>query len=234
VTRSRSITRLLAVVPARNEEALIERCLSALVASASALARVRPEIVVDLVVVPDACVDGTDRLCRLVPGVTVIASDVGRVGAARALGVESVLAQVLHEDLEQIWLANTDADSVVPENWLEHQVALAEGGADVVIGTVRPDPADLTDAQWQHWRATHTPGAPNGHVHGANLGLRASVYRQVGGFEPLDEHEDNQLVARIRETGAVVVAADEAEVVTSGRFVGRTPGGYAKYLEVTL
>ena len=33
-----------------------------------------------------------------------------------------------------LWLANTDADSVVPWNWLIHQVDLADAGADLVLG----------------------------------------------------------------------------------------------------
>jgi glycosyltransferase involved in cell wall biosynthesis len=234
VSRVPRTERILAVVPARNEEALIERCLGALVASAGVLVRDRPDIVVDLVLVADACADATVSRARSFGEVRRLSSDAGRVGAARAVGVESGLAGLSRHDLDHTWLANTDADSAVPSNWLVDQVVLAEAGADVVIGTVRPDPRDLTPSQWERWQVGHTRGAPNGHVHGANLGLRASVYRAVGGFEPLDEHEDNQLVARIRETGAVIVASDDSEVVTSGRLVGRTPGGYAKHLEVTL
>ena len=41
---------------------------------------------------------------------------------------------------------------------------------------------------------------------------------------------DVDLVARCRNHGAVIVASDEAEVITSGRRAGRTPGGYAGYL----
>jgi hypothetical protein len=39
-----------------------------------------------------------------------------------------------------------------------------------------------------------------------------------------------QLVDACRRLGATVVASDAAEVLTSGRFAGRTPGGYAGYL----
>ena len=80
------------------------------------------------------------------------------------------------------------------------------------------------------WLDTHTPGIPNGHTHGANLGLRASTYLAVRGFDPVDEHEDVRLVEACRRLGASVVASDAAEVLTSGRFVGRTPAGYAGYL----
>jgi hypothetical protein len=78
------------------------------------------------------------------------------------------------------------------------------------------------------------PGEANGHVHGANLGVRASVYRSAGGFADLAEHEDIDLVARCRALGATTVASARADVLTSGRQVGRTPGGYAGYLRTSL
>ena len=131
------------------------------------------------------------------------------------------------------WLANTDADSVVPANWLEVQRAFADAGAAVVIGTVRPDFDDLTEMQRVAWLAGHIPGRPNGHVHGANLGIRASAYLAAGGYHPLPEHEDADLVARLSRQGPIV-ASDAAEVITSGRTFGRTPGGYARYLREDL
>ena len=55
-----------------------------------------------------------------------------------------------------------------------------------------------------------------------------------GGYAPLAEHEDVDLVERMRQTGAVCVAADTAWVQTSGRTFGRTDGGYARYLREDL
>ena len=104
------------------------------------------------------------------------------------------------------------------------------GAVAVFVGTVRPDFADLDPRHQRHWHATHTPGVPNGHVHGASLGVRAAVYFEAGGFKAAPEHEDVSLVDRCRRLGGVVVASDDAEVLTSGRTVGRTPGGYAGYL----
>ena len=70
----------------------------------------------------------------------------------------------------------------------------------------------------------------NGHVHGASLGIRADVYAAAGGFDAIAEHEDVDLVQRCRVLGANLHASASAEVLTSGRFIGRTPGGYAGYL----
>ncbi|UTT63609.1 glycosyltransferase [Microcella humidisoli] len=216
------------VVPARDERDLIGRCLdSIIVAAAQVDARV------SIVVVADSCRDGTaqaaraaaqraraSRNCELV----VLEIDAENVGIARSVGCRQAIAAGCS------WLALTDADSVVPENWVGEHVQMQHAGFDVVIGTVRPDFDDLSAAHVRQWLETHEPGRPNGHVHGANLGVRASAYLTAGGFAPLAEHEDNELVARLVASGATVVATDRAEVMTSGRTLGRTAGGYAGHL----
>jgi hypothetical protein len=233
------LAAVLVVVPARDEERLVGRCLVSLVDAAAVLRRERPGVVARIVVVADACTDRTAELARAFAGVTVIEVDAGAVGTARAEGVRHGLALLADDPFgtavpERIWLASTDADSAVPTNWLTEQVALADRGVDVMVGTVRPDPADLTPEQDAHWLATHVPGLPNGHVHGANLGVRASSYLEAGGFDGVVEHEDNVLVSRLRTLPTVIVPSDACQVLTSGRLVGRTPGGYAGYLAETL
>ncbi|GIG41869.1 glycosyltransferase [Cellulomonas phragmiteti] len=226
------VAHVAVVVPVRDEEALLGRCLVA-------LARARRELLarggctVDVVVVLDACRDASADVVARHGDVRVVTLDAGDVGAARRAGVRAALAAA-PGDPARTWLAGTDADSEVRADWLVEHVRLADCGADVVVGTVHPDPADLTAAQWAAWRRTHVPGRPNGHVHGANLGVRASAYLRAGGFAPAAEHEDVDLVARLRATGARVVASDVVDVRTSGRPEGRTPGGYAGHLRTTL
>lgn len=209
------------VIPARDEEQLIGACLYSVLAAAR---RVTARVTV--IVAADGCLDRTVSVARRYRGVRVIELESSNVGAARAAGAALAL------DLGADWIANTDADSTVPANWLSHQLDLAEAGWDVVVGTVRPDFAELEPAQQEAWLLTHERGRPNGHVHGANLGVRASVYRASGGYLPMPEHEDVDLVARLADHR--VIATDEAEVVTSGRRYGRTPGGYARFLREQL
>lgn len=226
------VTHVAVVVPVRDEELLVGRCLVALAAARGALLA-RGGCAVDVVVVLDACRDGSADVVARHGGVRVVTLDAGDVGAARRAGVRTALEHA-PADAERTWLACTDADSEVGTDWLVEHVRLADTGADVVVGTVHPDPADLTASQWATWRATHVPGRPNGHVHGANLGVRASAYLRAGGFTAAREHEDVDLVARLRATGARVVASDVVDVRTSGRPEGRTPGGYAGHLRATL
>ena len=209
------IARVGVVIPARDEEVLIGRCLESVREAAS-----RVDVPVTVVVVADGCLDRTAEVARSFPGVVVREIESSNVGTARATGAAEAIARGAD------WLANTDADSIVPPNWLSEQLALAATGVDVMVGTVRPDFAELSPEQVRAWEATHTPGQPNGHVHGANLGIRASAYLAAGGYRTLPEHEDVDLVARL----GAFVASDRCEVITSARLFGRTPGGYARYL----
>ena len=215
------------VVPVHNEAELLDRCLAALgVAVETAAGRgIRCEVCIVL----DDCTDDSAAIAAAYPFPTeaVAAASVGR---ARAHGVQAVLSALMGVPGERVWLANTDADSAVPPNWIVAQCELAAEGADVFVGTVRPDFADLSRRHRRHWRQTHFRGSPNGHIHGASLGMRAGVYEAAGGFDAIEEHEDVLLVERARALGAAVRASDSAEVLTSGRFVGRTPGGYAGHL----
>lgn len=223
----KAIAELVVMIPARDEEALIGRCLESVL-----VARDLVEIPVRVVVVADGCLDATAHVARGYPGVLVVEIDSSNVGTARATAARAALSLVV-ADPARVWMANTDADSVVPPNWLAEQVRLADSGTDVMIGTVRPEFDDLTDEQVRAWRATHLAGEANGHVHGANLGIRASIYLKSGGYDAVPEHEDVELVAKLRHVGRAVACAT-CEVVTSGRAVGRTPGGYARHLREDL
>jgi glycosyltransferase involved in cell wall biosynthesis len=214
------------VVPVRNEERLLARTLTALTAAVDVAeaARLRCEVRIVL----DACTDASGEIAAGF-AFPIIECSAVRVGAARRLGVAAALDALADVDGARIWIANTDADSRVSSHWLTRQRAIAEV-ADVYTGTVRPDLDELPAFQQRHWLSTHAPGRQNENVHGANLGLRARTYLDAGGFAELGEHEDVDLVARCRALGAVIVGDDSAEVVTSGRYVGRTPGGYAEFL----
>lgn len=221
-----AITRLAIVIPAHDEEQLLARCLTAMDASVRSLTASRPDIDVRVIVVLDACTDGSAAIAARFP-VDVERIDRGLVGAARARGVDIALAGT---DPATTWIANTDADSAVPLGWASVHVDLAERGADLVLGTVRPDFADLSDAQIVGWIATHEPGVAYGNTHGANLGMRADHYLAAGGFEAVAAHEDVILVDRLREAGAHTFATAACEVLTSGRAEGRAPDGYAAFL----
>lgn len=218
---------VIIVVPVHNEGALLGRCLESL---ARAIEETSLPCVVRVVL--DACTDESAQIAAQHP-FPVLRIDANAVGAARARGIESALDALAGFDAlptQRVWITTTDADSSVPANWITVQREHADAGADLVLGTVRPDFADLAPAHREYWLQTHQRGAPAGNTHGANLGVRASTYRAAGGFADLELDEDVAFVEACRVLGAHIAVTDDAEVITSGRVEGRVSGGYADYL----
>lgn len=217
------------VIPARDEERLLPRCLSAIGAAIDELGRRRPHIAVRAVVVADRSTDGTVTVIADDPRVEAVVVEHGNVGAARRTGAAHLLGDASWRS-PRSWLVTTDADSLVPRDWLVQHVEHAEQGADAVIGTVTPEFDGLSLEQIEAWTATHPAGNANGHVHGANLGIRASVYLDVDGFHSHEVGEDVDLVARVVSRGYTVVPSGRLDVTTSSRVLARAPGGYAAWL----
>lgn len=216
------------VIPAHDEEALIGRCLASVTRAATRARERQPDLDVTVVVALDACTDTTaPQVARW--AVETVHLSARNVGTARRVGVAHAL-ELIGGRPRDTWIAMTDADTVVPPDWITHQLDLADAGIDLVLGTVRPDFADLSARHAAYWRATHHRGRPPGNVHGANLGVRASTYAAAGGVPELAAHEDVAFVGAVRAVGARERASDVHEVETSGRFTGRTPAGYAAFL----
>lgn len=216
------IRRVAVVIPAKNEERRIEACLSAVVA-----ARARCPVEVSVTLVADSCSDRTVEFARRFREVAVLELEASNVGMSRACGVRAALEHS-GTDPALVWIANTDADSTVPADWLLRQVELADAGYDAVLGSVVPDPDEYPLHLQERWASAHPAGQIRHEIYGANLGVRASEYLLVGGFAALKEHEDVDLVRRLHTSR--VLYSDALLVKTSARLDGRTPGGFAGYL----
>ncbi len=214
------------VVPAHNEETLLPACLRALRRAATSVS-----VPVHLLVAADSCTDRTVA-AAVACGAGVIGVRARSVGAARAAGMRQLLRLTAGQDPAAVWLATTDADTVVPPRWLQRQLGHADQGWDVVLGTV-------TVADWSE-HPPHVPAAfaaryasgdrPHPHVHGANLGIRASAYLAAGGFRSLRTAEDHALVAAAARAGCPVLQASDITVQTSARHQARAPGGFSHLL----
>lgn len=216
--------QIVVVVPAHNEAESLPECLTALTTAALCV-----PVPVLIVVVLDACDDGSERVAgRFGPDVHVVAVDAGNVGAARAAGLE--YARTLCDDGPTTWYATTDADSVVGPDWLVRMMA---PGADMVLGVVRiPLLRSLSDAATLDFQRGYDADGPgHSHIHGANMGFRASAYWQVGGFRALATAEDADLVDRFLSAQLLVHRDRELSVQTSDRVDGRAPGGFAADLK---
>lgn len=214
------VQRVVVVVPAHDEAELLGGCLEALRTAARAVT-----LPVQVVVVLDACTDGSDRLVGPLESAVVIGAR--NVGAARAAGFAAAGITA------STWCATTDADSRVHPTWLVAQLARASRGADVVVGTVAVERESLAggvEALFMREYAARVSPAGHRHVHGANLGLRGDAYLGLGGFAPLAAHEDVDLVERAEAAGLTLAWARDATVETSTRTTGRAPEGFAHHL----
>ncbi len=215
------------VVPAHDEETLLPACLLALRQAAS-----RVRVPVRVLVVADSCTDRTAAVAREC-GAQVVGIGARNVGAARATGMIELLRLMPGLPPAAVWLATTDADTEVPGGWLRRQLDHASQGWDVVLGTV-------TVADWSE-HPPHVPaaftarydfgGRPHPHVHGANLGIRASAYLAAGGFRALRTAEDHALLAAATEAGCSVLQAGDIAVQTSARRHARAPDGFSHLLQ---
>jgi glycosyltransferase involved in cell wall biosynthesis len=215
------------VVPAHDEEELLPACLAAL---RQAAGRIAP-VTAHLVVVADACTDRTVERARAA-GADVVEIRARRVGAARAAGFAEVLRRTRPTDPAAVWLATTDADTLVPPGWLAQQLSHAGQGWDAVVGTVTvtdwsAHPAHvpgLFAARYEHGPGSHP------HVHGANLGTSAAAYLAAGGFRGLRTAEDQALVHALGAAGRRILRTTDLTVVTSARRHPRAPRGFGHLL----
>jgi glycosyltransferase involved in cell wall biosynthesis len=221
------IARLGVVVPAHNEEHLLADCLVAL---RKAVRSVRVPVVV--LVVLDGCTDGSRSVCQRL-GAETLEINARNVGLARAAGFRALTGG--EAEPRALWLASTDADTQVDPGWLRHQLDLADGGADVALGVIKLSgqsaSCELRRAFGAEYEKHMFSDGSHDHVHGANLGMRASVYLDAGGFPGMANHEDRWLVQRLRRMPGVIIERSQQLIVsTSGRLEGRCKHGLAATL----
>lgn len=215
------------VIPVADEQELLARCLTAVQDSARELHCRAAGVVVRVVVVLDACTDDSAGIASAFAAETVVVQE-RRVGSARRAGCDRLVASGSATD--ELWLANTDADSLVPRDWLTGMFDEAEQGADVVLGTVRPE-TDLPGGLLARWLNRHVRTSGHPHVHGANFGIRASAYQRLGGWPQLATGEDQVLADRAAAVPGVHVArTGRFPVATSARLNARAPYGFSSYL----
>jgi cellulose synthase/poly-beta-1,6-N-acetylglucosamine synthase-like glycosyltransferase len=232
---------VVAVVPARNEEELISSTIESIVdAIHDASSRVARY---SIVVVADRCVDGTADVARAALGLhplsTVTECFDANVARARSIGVATARMKLGQVMAARTWIANTDADTVVPHDWISRQLCAADTGVEALAGIIDIDDfPGLPPQAAVHFDRSYTRLLPtvgdHQHVHGANMGLRLDVYDRAGGWGKLSRSEDRDLWTRLQRIGARTVAPTDLRVVTSGRSVGRVAGGFADFFREEL
>ena len=205
------------VVPVHNEEGLLGDCLQSVrQAAADRLLDAEP---VEIVVVLDACTDRSTAVA-IRHQAQIVSLNAHCVGAARALGASLAL------DYGARWIAFTDADTIVPPNWLSAQLDLY---ADATCGQVCIDDWSGYPVRVRE-RFLERYSAETRHIHGANLGISAAAYETAGGFPALKCGEDAALISSLVERRGDVRWVGPTRVVTSARSQTTIENGFASFL----
>ena len=223
--RDRVLHTVGIVVPVHNEEDLLPDALQAL---ERAIDELSPSISCRVALVLDSCGDASSTIARcwaVRRNALVVRRECRSVGLARRFGFAALLARWPEVDLTRVWLATTDADSRVPQDWLTVQVNAYRSGIDLWAGRIKVSEESGTVLRWAECYAAELDP-----IHGASLGFCAAQYEELGGFGRLPSGEDRDLYERAVDAGLRIRHDSEAIVVTSSRRKGRAPAGFAGVL----
>lgn len=189
------------------------------------------------IAVLDACEDATALHLRSartrLPGAT-LEVPYRNVGAARRAGIDHVLRYAKDLKLDEVWIATTDADTLVDRHWLARQLEWWRRGAAAIAGTVRPYAprgSGRRFAAYSEYMSHLGMDFGHPHVHGANMAFTAATYLEAGGIPSLPTAEDHALWKAIRETGRSAWSVGDVVVTTSPRANGRAPHGFAEFFQ---
>ena len=202
--------KISVVIPARNEEEYLPRCLRALARQTV------PEL--EVIVVDSASADRTGTVARAF-GARVIRVDEPGVGRARQAGFTAARGDVI---------LSTDADAAPPREWAARLSApFADPAVVGSYGTL------LLTGAWgiSGFARSFFPwfqglnyrlGRPL--FCGPNFAVRADAFHSVGGFrvdgDYPHEAEDVQLAFKLARAGKIVFLRDVVVPVSARRFQG--------------
>ena len=238
------------IIPARNESKRIEACLHAM---ADSVARSGRNVGV-IVIVNDTTDDTVSKAITVLRARSLphLALDLrfspgsGGVGRVRDLGMK--LSQRIPHPPGL--LMTTDADSRVDPAWVAANLTELMG-AQVVFGTVIPDPDELAQlrpllprhflAEQKYAQAairlvnhldplSHDPVPRHRNHAGASIALTVQAFARLGGIPWQPVSEDRALALRAEALDLRIRHATAPQVITSCRLDGRAEGGMATTL----
>ena len=210
-------------IPVRNEAERVAACLAAIDAQTG----LRPGSL-GIVLFLNNCSDGTAGIveaqrARMSVPVRVIEVEFAgaNAGWARRAAMDAA-AEWLEAAGSAGTILSTDADTRVPPNWIERNLAAMAAGADAVAGRVVLDPDEaallppslpargrleeaydalLTEAEARIDPDPNDPWPCHRTTIGASLAVSLAAYRLVGGMPPMALGEDGAFVAALAQRG---------------------------------
>lgn len=230
------IEAVAVIVPAHDEAAVVGAAMQSLSRSAQQSA-----VPVTAVMVLDSCSDDTGAIVRSHIRTDrsiewlYVSTRCRRASSSRDAGLTTIAEHLQGRcPTSRVAVLSTDADSVVPTDWIVDHIGRLDAGADAVAGVVDLA-SESNELCYERWRAEYTTlfraDGTHPHVHCANLAVRLDVLGAAGGFGDLSRAEDIDLWRRMGALPTTRLRSDQTSVVrTSARLDGRVVGGFATAL----
>jgi glycosyltransferase involved in cell wall biosynthesis len=214
----------------------------------------------EVLLVLDDCTDGTEMRVRDVAAsypalrLHLLQGPGEGSGHARRVGMDGACDRLHAVGRPHALIASTDADTIVAPDWISAQLVAAQRGARAIGGRIELADDGTVPKELLEWHVSRgdlrhrgllsNPDRFGGRTEhwqfsGASMTLTAGAYRMVGGLEPNDVLEDEQLERVLRRHGVPIERLLSVRAVTSARLVGRANRGLARdlsaaarYLEV--
>ncbi len=188
---------LSVVIPALNEEAIIDDCLVALLTQG--------EPVDEIIVIDNGSTDATAERARAYPGVVVISEPRPGISVARTRGFDAATGDII---------ARIDADTIVDPDWsavirrtFERDPELAAVGGDIRQSHANAVVEWATVVIYGSFRLIHRAlFRARALLYGHNMALRADVWRRIRPLVTLDDRisEDIDIALAIRVEGETI------------------------------
>lgn len=249
--------KICITIPARNEEKLIERTLSALFHQYHSDGQPIDKSIYEVLVLTNNCRDQTypriQDFAERHPNFRLYVQDFSfpqaeaHVGKCRRLLMDAALRRLLSINRPDGLLISTDADTQADPFWLHHILAEFEQGCDVVGGRIISTSED-TQAQHIHVRdeayrllcakleafmapVAHDPWPRHFQCFGPSTAVTCSIYQRAGGIPLLPYLEDAIFMRNLIRIDAKIRHSPKVKVYTSGRLNGRAIFGFSKQLQ---
>ncbi len=197
--------RISIVIPAYNEEAVLEPCLKA-VERAVAFAHLSPEEC-EILLVNNASTDGTRDIALKFPAVRVVDEPRKGLTRARQAGFAASSGELI---------ANPDADTQMPRDWIAHVLAEFSGDPWLMALSGPPLYYDLPLAKrilvemlimiaFVSYLINYYVLKKGGMLQGGNFVVRRSALESIGGYDTSIEFygEDTDIARRVSKIGKV-------------------------------
>lgn len=207
----KTLSFISVVIPAYNEENYLGRCLNT-------VTKQDYSGPYEVIVVDNGSDDKTQEIANSYPGVRVIYEPRKGVGSARQAGFSEARGEII---------ASTDADSIVPINWLSeiNQIFNQNNHIVGITGPAYPlETGKLEISAYPLYKSFLSFCASRGInvCAGYNLAVRAKASRDIGGFNTsLKIGEDSEFWKRLKKYGPTIFASHLVVPVSCRHFRSR-------------